>query len=197
MPRGKTRTRRQNDNSLRIIAGQWRGRRLSFPDVEGLRPTGDRLRETLFNWLAGRIRGARCLDLFAGSGALGLEAASRGAAHVSLVDSSAAVCRTLEAHRHTLGAEQVIEVIRADAAAWLTTGHALPFDVVFLDPPFASPLLQPALAALQRPGCLAADARVYVEAPREAAVEVPPGWEELRSIETGNVHCRLLAGGGQ
>ncbi len=148
---------RATSNSVRIIGGIWRGRRLPFPDVPGLRPTPDRVRETLFNWLGQRLTGLRCLDLFAGSGALGLEAASRGAAEVTLIEADARAFAALQGHCRTLETSQV-RLIRADALAWLRT-HAdtdpLGYDLIFLDPPFGTGLLAPALqlvAPLVRPG---------------------------------------------
>ena len=131
---------------LRIVAGEWRGRRLPVLDQPGLRPTPDRVRETLFNWLAPLITGARCLDLFAGSGALGFEAASRGAGRVAMIEKSANLVRVLRENRLLLDARQV-EVIQADAGLWLA-GQAEPFDLVFLDPPFAENLLGPTLSLI-------------------------------------------------
>lgn len=121
---------------LRIIGGEWRSRRFSFPDAEGLRPTPDRVRETLFNWLGQDLRGLRCLDAFAGSGALGLEAASRGAAAVCLLERDPALVQALRASVQRLGAAQV-RVQQADALAWMQAATPSAWDVVFLDPPFA------------------------------------------------------------
>ncbi|MFZ1575209.1 MAG: 16S rRNA (guanine(966)-N(2))-methyltransferase RsmD, partial [Chromatiaceae bacterium] len=126
---------------LRIVGGEWRGRRLPVLDQPGLRPTPDRVRETLFNWLAPLIRGAWCLDLFAGSGALGFEAASRGADRVVMIEKLANVARVLHENKLLLDARQ-IEVIHTDAGPWLA-GQAEPFNLVFLDPPFAEDLLGP------------------------------------------------------
>ena len=156
---------------LRIIGGRWRGRRLRFPATPGLRPTPDRVRETLFNWLAPTIRGARCLDLFAGSGSLGFEALSRGAAEVVFVERDPAVARYLE----TLLAELAPgegRVLRADAGGWLA-GPPDAFDVVFLDPPFDVEVLPALLEQLVTGGWLAAGARVYVECP---AARGQPAW---------------------
>ena len=133
--------------TLRIIGGTWRGRKWRFPEGADIRPTPDRVRETLFNWLGGRTQGARCLDLFAGSGALGLEALSRGAAHVSFVDSAEPAVRELRlrlAEWQAIGAQ----VERSDALAFLA-GRSQPCDIVFLDPPFAAGLLAQAAARLQ------------------------------------------------
>lgn len=128
-------------SQVRIIGGSLRGRKLSFADLPGLRPTGDRVRETLFNWLQPLIEGARCLDLFAGSGALGIEAVSRGAAEVVLVDNAPAVIRQLEKNRSAFNLDR-LTVVRADALQFLDRAPS-PFDLVFLDPPFHGDLLQP------------------------------------------------------
>ena len=135
-------------NSLRIIGGEWRGRKVSFPDQAGLRPTGDRVRETLFNWLQPIISGARCLDLFAGSGVLGLEALSRGAAQVVMVEQAAPVCRYLQQAADNLGAQGRLEVNHTTAEAYLMSA-AKPFDVIFFDPPFAQGLLASSCAAFE------------------------------------------------
>ena len=158
-------------NELRIIGGRWRGRKLRFPAAEGLRPTPDRVRETLFNWLAPTIAGARCLDLFAGSGALGLEALSRGASDVEFVERAPAVAHHL---RETLAvlAPAAGRVVQGDAEAYLA-GPAAPFDVVFLDPPFGEDRVGGALECLVAGGWLAPGARVYVEQPASRGA---PGW---------------------
>ncbi|MGQ0656244.1 MAG: 16S rRNA (guanine(966)-N(2))-methyltransferase RsmD [Betaproteobacteria bacterium] len=171
---------------MRIIAGQYRGRRIAFPSRAGLRPTPDRVRETLFNWLGQWLDGQRCLDLFAGSGALGFEAASRGARSVVLVENDREVAAHLEAAREAIGAAQV-EVVRADARDYLSRGGE-PFDVVFLDPPFRQNAVPELLAAL--PPRLSSGARVYAES--GAAVEPPLPWRVLRSDRAGQVHFQLL-----
>ncbi len=171
---------------LRIIGGTYRGRKLPVPDHEGLRPTADRVRETLFNWLAPIMAGARCLDCFAGSGALGLEAASRGAAEVVMLESAPAVVRQLLANVATLGAARV-QVTRADALAWLA-GPGRGFDVVFLDPPFAAGLLAPACALLAAKGWVHLGTRVYLEAPINPGLPtMPPGWRLVREQRAGQV----------
>ncbi|MCU7946222.1 MAG: 16S rRNA (guanine(966)-N(2))-methyltransferase RsmD [Candidatus Thiodiazotropha sp. (ex Cardiolucina cf. quadrata)] len=174
---------------VRIIGGLHRGRRLPFADLPGLRPTGDRIRETLFNWLQPIMEGARCLDLFAGSGALGLEAASRGARRVVMLDTALAVIRQLEENKGTLGLDQV-SVIRADALQWLEQ-DAIPFDVVFLDPPFAGDLLGPICQRLSQ-GWLADGARIYLEdAISRNMPTLPDGWELLKDMTTGQVRYGL------
>lgn len=186
----KTSPPRQGRNQLRIIGGKWRGRKLQFPSVAGLRPTGDRIRETLFNWLAPHLHGARCLDLFAGSGALGLEALSRGAEEVVLVDSDAQVIAQLQQHCTTLKAENA-RVYRADALQWLRTQEANKFDVVFLDPPFQAGLTETAARALNDSGCLKNDAFVYLEAARAQSFQAPVNWELLKQKQAGQVSYAL------
>jgi len=172
---------------LRIIAGRWRGRRWQFPAGE-IRPTSDRVRETLFNWLQGRIAGRRCLDLYAGSGALGLEALSRGAAHCVFVDRDARALRALGAVLRDWGAAPgLAQLEHASAAEWLARpGPA--FDLAFLDPPFASGAWAASAAALEAGGWLAPGGLVYLEHPRDAAgLELPHSWQCLRSGTAGAV----------
>ena len=188
-------------NRLRIIGGRWRGTRLQFPAVAAIRPTPDRVRETLFNWLQQAVVGARCLDLFAGSGALGLEALSRGAKCAVFVDESPQVARYL---RETLARLQSIdgEVHSGDARAYLAVlkKEAQPFDVVFLDPPFAatesSSLLSDLLVELERPGCLSHDAWIYLECPAGLGSPStwtywPTHWQLHRSKQAGQVGYHL------
>lgn len=176
---------------LRIIGGQWRGRKLKIPDIMGLRPTPDRVRETLFNWLAPHIVGAYCLDLFAGSGALGFEALSRGAAHVVMIDDSAIVAQLLQAEAAMLKAENV-EIYRAKAPLQLKP-PAKPFDIVFLDPPYGANLLLPCCFYLEEQNLLAENAYIYLEA-RETLEEsqLPPGWQILKSKQAGQVAYHLV-----
>ena len=176
-------------NQVRIIAGCWRGRKLSFAPVAGVRPTPDRIRETLFNWLSPVIRDARCLDLYAGSGALGIEAASRGASSVVLVDRDPQVVARLREQVQLLGAAQ-IEVVQSTVEGWLSA-PAEPFDIVFLDPPFRKDLLPACMRALERGGWLAADARVYIEAESNLELQLPENWELMRSKRAGQVDYHL------
>jgi len=177
---------------LRIIGGVWRGRKLRFPAGADIRPTPDRVRETLFNWLGARVVGARCLDLFAGSGALGLEALSRGAAHVTFVEQDAVAARELRARLADWGAQDAT-VARADARRFLAH-QAQPYDVVFLDPPFASGLLDIAAQSLERDGWLTPGALIYVEtAAREGPPPLPPGWVPLKGKRAGEVGYHLYA----
>ncbi len=177
---------------LRIIGGTWRGRKLRFPADAAIRPTPDRVRETLFNWLGAAVHGARCLDLFAGSGALGLEALSRGAAHVTFIERDATAARELR--RRLLEWQAVgADVERADALRYLE-GVARPFDIVFLDPPFASELLSRAATLLEERRWLKAGALIYVEcAAREGLPRLPPDWLLLKAKQAGEVGYHLFA----
>ena len=172
---------------MRIIAGHWRSRVLEVPARPNLRPTPDRVRETLFNWLGQRLDGRACLDLYAGSGALGFEAASRGAARVVMVESDRAVLAALRRSRDSLAADAV-EIVAGDASAYLARGGER-FDVVFLDPPFRQNALPALLEAL--PPRLEPGARVYVEAAQPVAV--PGSWRELKRARAGQVSVQLLA----
>jgi 16S rRNA (guanine966-N2)-methyltransferase len=175
-----------NKGLLRIIGGNYRGRKLRVAPRPGLRPTPDRVRETLFNWLGQDLAGLACLDLFAGSGALGFEAASRGAASVAMVEKDRAARAELERSRATLGATQV-SIHGGDALGFLAQANER-FDVVFLDPPFRQNVLAPALAALPRR--LRAGARVYVES--DAPIDAAAPWTELKRSRAGQVSYQLL-----
>jgi 16S rRNA (guanine966-N2)-methyltransferase len=185
---------------LRIIAGEWRGRKLRFPDRTSIRPTPDRVRETLFNWIGARVRGLRALDLFAGSGALGLECLSRGAAGVTFIDSDP---RAVQALRERLAEwrAQGAEVERADARGWLAARRSParpPFDLVFLDPPFAAGLLAAIVRDLETGDWLAPGALVYLEAPSDTGLPaLPQEWEPLRSGKAGAVGYHLWRRGGR
>jgi len=174
---------------FRIIGGEWRSRRLRFPPLPGIRPSPDRVRETLFNWLRDRIEGARCLDLFAGSGALGLEALSRGAAQVTFVDKERAATEAIRSHLQLLKAQDA-EVVQSDAFAWLG-GEPKPFELVFLDPPFDADLVPEACARLAE-GWLKPGAWVYVEHAAEREPALPEGWQVLKESRAGRVGFRLV-----
>jgi len=177
---------------LRIIGGRWRGRKLRFPASAQIRPTPDRVRETLFNWLGAAPQGAACLDLFAGSGALGLEALSRGAAHVTFVEQHASAARELRVRLEEWQAVGA-QVVRADALRYLA-GTARPFDIVFLDPPFDSQLLERAATLLESQPWLQSEALIYVECPARAGLPaLPPSWRVLRAKRAGEVGYHLLA----
>ncbi|MBT2789405.1 16S rRNA (guanine(966)-N(2))-methyltransferase RsmD [Paraburkholderia strydomiana] len=179
-------------HAIRIIGGDWKRTPLPVLDLDGLRPTPDRVRETLFNWLGQRLDGQRCLDLFSGSGALGFEAASRGAARVLMVERNSRAASQLRANQERLGA-RMIEIAEADGlrlAASLPPGS---FNVVFLDPPFGSDVLDKALA-LAAP-LVSDDGFLYVEAGvaiEPGANEALAGWEIVRQGKAGAVHFHLL-----
>ena len=176
---------------LRIIAGDWRSRRFSFPDGPGLRPTPDRVRETLFNWVAAYVPGARVLDPFAGSGALFLEALSRGASQALALDLNLASVSSLRGHLQTLQCTAG-QVQQADALRYLAEQSAQAYDLVFLDPPFHQNLLVPACQLLEERGWLAADAWVYTES--EAApstLGLPANWRLHREKHAGQVYYSL------
>jgi 16S rRNA (guanine966-N2)-methyltransferase len=179
---------------LRIIGGSWRGRRLRFPPNAGIRPTPDRVRETLFNWLGPRVAGSRCLDLFAGSGALGLEALSRGAAHVTFVETDAVSVRELRARLAEWGAAGA-QVEHSDALRFLGSRAAVPFDIVFLDPPFDSPsLLAQSGVLLEERHWLGARALIYVETDASRGLPpLPQAWEVTKAKQAGAVGYHLLA----
>lgn len=179
-----------NRQEVRIIGGDWRGRRLRVADAPGLRPTGDRIRETLFNWLQPIVAGARCLDLFAGTGALGLEAASRGAARVTLVDQHPRAVRQLREHIQILKADRV-EALQASALAYLDQPAGHRFDVVFLDPPFDSDIIGNCCALLESRGWLNDTAWIYLEQPVKRPIELPNNWRFLRSKTAGQVAYHL------
>ncbi|HEY8554157.1 MAG TPA: 16S rRNA (guanine(966)-N(2))-methyltransferase RsmD [Burkholderiales bacterium] len=192
-PRGRPRGPATSyPGKIRIIGGRWRSRRLEVPAAEGLRPTPDRVRETLFNWLAPYIEGARCLDLFAGTGALCLEALSRGAAEVVMVERSAEAVRRLRENVARLGAEGA-EVVALDALEYLA-GRPRRFDVVFIDPPFvvAETIIRACAERLLR-GWIGPGSFVYVEAPRRLCeLDLPERFAPYRSAAAGQVRYQLL-----
>ena len=181
--------RRTRPNTVRIIGGLWRSRILEFPDAADLRPTPDRVRETLFNWLGRDLTGLACLDLFAGSGVLGFEALSRGAASVIMVENNHAVLHALRDNAAKLGATG-LTVVRGDALEF-ARGARSRYDVVFVDPPYRLGMQVAALGLLR--GLLAEGGRVYVES--DAVFEAPRGWAIFRRARAGNVHFHLLVKG--
>lgn len=183
---------RREEGTVRLIGGDWRGTRLGVPGVAGLRPTADRVRETLFNWLMPVLPGARVLDLFAGTGALGLEAVSRGAVSAVLVERDAALAAALRATVSRLGAQDRVSVEQGDATAWLARQPAGTFDIAFVDPPFSGGLWDAVLAEL--PARMRGGGWIYVEAPNEAPLALPAGWLTHREGRTRDVHYRLLRG---
>jgi 16S rRNA (guanine966-N2)-methyltransferase len=173
-------------NELRIVGGEWRSRRIRFTPRAGLRPTPDRVRETLFNWLGQDLTGLTCLDLFAGSGALGFEAASRGAKRVVMVERDAAAHAALQRNRAALGAEQV-ELVKADALEFVRrdTGE---YNVIFLDPPFATAYGARLLSVL--PPRMAPDGWLYYES--GTRMQWPPGWDVQKESRAGQVLFQLV-----
>jgi 16S rRNA (guanine966-N2)-methyltransferase len=178
-------------NAVRIIGGGWRGRRVQFPDSPGLRPTPDRVRETLFNWLQQSIAGTRCLDLFAGSGALGIEALSRGAREVVFVEQAHDPARALSAELERLGGGSRAQVIEAAAQRFLAASGE-PFDGIFLDPPYGRWYLPECVAAIEAGGWVKAGGWVYLESERAAGIPpVPPHWDLVKSKSAGEVGYHL------
>lgn len=174
---------------VRIIGGQWRGTRLPVAAGEGLRPTPDRVRETLFNWLGPLVAGARCLDLFAGSGVLGFEAVSRGAAGAVLVERDGTAVERLRQGRARLGGG--LEVVHADAMAWLAAAAGA-FDIIFLDPPYGGDLLDKSVKLIHEHGLVAPQGRIYME-DDSPDFAVPGDWSLIRRGSAGQVHFALAA----
>ncbi|MGH1470413.1 MAG: 16S rRNA (guanine(966)-N(2))-methyltransferase RsmD [Cellvibrionaceae bacterium] len=198
-------------NQLRIIGGKWRGRKLDFPSIDGLRPTGDRVRETLFNWLAPYIVESRCLDLFSGSGALGFEAVSRGAASALLIDANKQVTKQLEKNCEKLDAAN-IQIACHEAISWLKNSkqpvafkqqsthlqHSNPlqsnhpsFDIIFLDPPFEKHLFDEVISLLDHSSALSSQSLIYLETPREYQFSTPKHWLQLKEKHAGQVSFYL------
>ncbi len=179
-----------NQGQVRVIAGRWRSRKIAVPDLKGLRPTSDRTRETLFNWLAPIIQEAHCLDLFAGSGILGFEALSRGASHVTFVDNEAVVIKHLQQTLIQLEAEA--EILQLNATKeFISDGK--PFDIVFLDPPFNQNLLEPTCSWLEQSDLLAQSTYIYIEAERGLTqLPTPENWHTIRKKVIGQVSYYLV-----
>ena len=194
-----TMNKRIKSNSIRLIAGQWRGRKLPVLDSPGLRPTTDRVRETLFNWLMHQCNGARVLDLFAGSGALGLECLSRGAAFVDFVENAKPAARQIQTNLDTLGASDKAQVWAMTADKFMhqrENAFANAYDLVFLDPPFADELLADTIHYLEAPSVLAQHAYIYIEfASGRELQHIPMNWELYRQGKAGQsqYHLYLLA----
>ena len=178
---------------IRIIGGKWKRRKLAVPVLPGLRPTPDASRETVFNWLSGLVEGAACLDLFAGTGALGLEAASRGAARVDLVDSHPVACRTLLRNSMLPGGEFIVHVHQCDAIRYLESVDS-GYDIVFLDPPFAKAVLEPVFSRLSDGRILNQRAMIYVETDRTVLpLPIPADWHIIRQSSRGIVNSLLIS----
>lgn len=187
-------TRANNAHKLRIIGGQWRSRQISFAAAPGLRPTGDRIRETVFNWLAPYIRGAQCLDLFAGSGALGLEALSRGAGSCTALELDSAAAGQLRDNKQTLNAAQ-LTIVEVDTVQYLQHNSLTQtFDIIFIDPPFDGHLHSEICATLQANNWLAKDAIIYCELPTsDNKFIAPPSWRKLQEKVAGEVKYCLYS----
>lgn len=177
--------------SLTIIGGQWRSRKIEVFDADGLRPTPNRVRETLFNWLQADIFNSRCLDLFAGSGALSFEAASRGAKNVMQIENNVAACQVLKSNAEKLNATQ-IQTIQSDALVYLQNSPENPFDVVFIDPPFGYDLVAQSCELLEKNNWLAPYAKIYIETETNLTLELPENWQLLKSKIAGEVAYRLF-----
>lgn len=178
-------------NKIRIIGGEWRSRQIVFDDTPGLRPTPGRLRETVFNWLQTSIEGCACLDLYAGSGALGLEAASRGAVKVALVEQNPQACRMIHTNITQLGAIGV-QLYRQDVFRFLA-GDPQRFDLVFMDPPFGKDLIAQTCLWLEEKGWLTVEAKIYIEAEKQWQVaDLPESWKLLKEAKAGDVKGYLF-----
>lgn len=187
--------RHAGTGQLRIIGGRWRQRQLNFPDRPGLRPTPDRVRETLFNWLQAEVPGSRCLDLFAGSGALALEALSRGAAVALMLELDKQAVQALAHNIEVLEAVQA-KVLQRDTMAFLQAGcatDATPFDLVFVDPPYQSGFVEPCCALLEQGNWLSAGAIIYLECEVNSEPIVPAGWQLRKQKRAGQVAYQLYA----
>ncbi|MBJ7468408.1 MAG: 16S rRNA (guanine(966)-N(2))-methyltransferase RsmD [Rhodoferax sp.] len=190
-PAPKPRVAAKLGNQVRIIGGKWKRTKLKVVDAAGLRPTPDRVRETLFNWLGQDLQGLRCLDAFAGTGALGFEAASRGAAHVTLVEQESQLVEQLKRTQTQLDA-QAVSIQRGDGLAALRHAAAGSLHLIFLDPPFASNLWESALTAARK--AIAPNGQVYLEAPAAWGAEAlgALGWSLHRHLKAGAVHAHVL-----
>jgi len=178
----------------RIISGRWRGRKLHFDDAEGLRPTTDRIRETVFNWLRADVPGSACLDIFAGSGALGFEAISRGAGQLLMLDNNLCTVNNLKKNREALSAAN-ISIQKTDSLHWLQQQietKSRSFDILFLDPPFQTPLLQQSCDLLAKSDLLRGDAKIYIEHALNDSIAVPPLWRCLKNAQAGQVAYKLF-----
>ncbi len=182
--------KRSTSGFVRIISGLWRGRKLPVHDAEGLRPTTDRVKETVFNWIAQDIPMSSCLDLFSGSGSLGFEAASRQAKNVVMIELDKQVANQLKTNANTLKAEN-IEIINTNSLSFLEQS-VQPFDIVFIDPPFRKGLIEDVVAKLEAQGWLAENALIYIESEKEwSATNLPQNWELHREKSAGQVTFRL------
>lgn len=176
---------------IRIIAGRYRGRKIHFPDTQSLRPSPDRVRVTLFNWLMPYIQNAICLDAFAGSGALGFEACSRGAKHVDFVEQHSALTQSLQQHAQRFGAEQQLAIYKTDTLAFLGQAQAERYDIIFLDPPFHASLYESVIAIIEARKLLKTGGHLYIESAQHQILD-PQKWSCLREKKAGQVHYYLF-----
>ena len=192
MYKPQKKTKQAAVGQVRVIGGEWRGRKLPVPHAEGLRPTPDRIRETLFNWLQFSIAGKTCLDAFTGSGALAVEALSRGALKVTALERDSKVTQQLGILLTPLAGKR-LTLVNTDALRWLETEPAQTFDLVFLDPPFGESLLEPACQLLEEKGWLAEGALIYVEQAKQQAglITLPSNWVLQKDKQVGDVHFSL------
>ena len=187
----KNTTAKNSHHQLRIIGGQWRSRKLSFTAIEGLRPTQDRVRETLFNWLMYDVEGVNCLDVFAGSGALGLEALSRGAKHVQFIEKSQTAAKQINQHLMSLNCSRG-NVKNVDALQYLSTPADNAFNVIFLDPPFNQDLLLPCCNLLIQKGYCQNNTFIYVEAEPDVDLsKLPEQWHVVKDKSQSSKHIVL------
>ncbi len=183
---------RQLSNSVRIIAGDYRSRKLEFPSLDGLRPTADRVRETLFNWLQDSIAGETCLGLFAGSGALGFEALSRNASKVDFIEKDSEAAGAISGNIQRLGTDRG-RVHCTDALRWLATDEQAEYGLVFLDPPFTQSLLGEAMRKLEESNVMKDGCLVYIEQQADAEwTNIPANWLELKRKKAGSVRYGLF-----
>lgn len=192
MSKSSKKTKQVANGQVRVIGGEWRGRKLPVANIEGLRPTPDRIRETLFNWIQFSIAGKTCLDAFTGSGALAVEALSRGAEMVTAIERDTKVTKQLATLLTPLAGER-LKLVNANALHWLENQPPTPFDLVFLDPPFGQPLLEPACRLLEEKGWLAEGALIYVEQAKQQAslTTLPSNWVLHKGKQVGDVHFSL------
>lgn len=193
MPRRQKPLKQGLQGQVRIIGGEWRGRKLPVPEAEGLRPTSDRVRETLFNWLQFSLAGRRCLDAFTGSGALAIEALSRGAAQVTAIERDPKVAKQLRELLTPLAGAR-LHLLNADVLQWLEGEPEAPFDLVFLDPPFHQGLLEPVCRLLEERGWLADDALIYIEQEKQGEpLTLPQRWSLQKDKQAGEVRFGLYS----
>ncbi|MGH1539766.1 MAG: 16S rRNA (guanine(966)-N(2))-methyltransferase RsmD [Arenicella sp.] len=191
MRRKQAHTKRKPPGQIRIIAGQWRGQKLAVADSEGLRPTSDSVRETVFNWLMPYIAGARCLDACAGTGALGFESLSRGAVNVDFVEKNRNLCADIKANIERFSTKaNVYQQSIDDFLA--TNSQQLNYDLVFIDPPFSAQMQSSLCEQLDQGAWLADGALIYVEMPRSQTLEMPEHWELMRHKKTRQIQYALL-----